>query len=247
MSTPLPKSLAIAPILERTRSPTILASKDARWCLMVSVATRGRARSDRRRRTVSESPSSRLGTTARRKLQRNRNAQAEIQRLAVAGGFRAFLLRSRPQFSPHVYHRNESARFARDLVRDGLLVCDCARHARPWQKPLRGRVIGLAPHRCRPARRQDRPALSGPRDADAVAGFAAPANGRSASERGANAKLALSHYAFVHLAAAAMDACWATSSLCKHPQLRVFPIRRGLPGTTFTRPQSQRQSQAGLL
>ena len=108
-----------------------------------------------------------------------------------------------------------------------------------------GRVIGLAPHRCRPARRQGRPALSGPRDADAVVDFAVPANGRSAFERAANAKLA--RYAFLHLAAAAIGACWATNSLCKHPQLRVFPIRRGLPGTTFTRPQSQRQSQAGLL
>jgi len=56
-----------------------------------------------------------------------------------------------------------------------------------------------------------------------------------------------SHYAFLHLAAAAIGACLATSSLCKHPQLRVFPTRSGLPGTTFTLPQSQQQSQAGLL
>jgi hypothetical protein len=56
-----------------------------------------------------------------------------------------------------------------------------------------------------------------------------------------------SHYAFLHLAAAAIGACLATISLCKHPQLRVFPIRRGLPGTTFTRPQSQRQNHVGLL
>jgi hypothetical protein len=52
---------------------------------------------------------------------------------------------------------------------------------------------------------------------------------------------------FENLAAAAIGACLATISLCKHPQLRVFPIRRGFPGTTFTRPQSQRQNQAGLL
>jgi hypothetical protein len=45
----------------------------------------GRARSDRRRRTVSESPSSRLETTARRKLQRNRNAQAGFNGSRAAG------------------------------------------------------------------------------------------------------------------------------------------------------------------
>jgi hypothetical protein len=105
----------------------------------------------------------------------------------------------------------------------------------------RDRARHRSSHRCRPA-------LSlGTARCPCSGGFCRTCRTALGVRAWAKRELARSHYAFLHLAAAAMDACWATNSLCKHPQLRVFPNRRGLPGTTFTRPQSQRQSQAGLL